>query len=338
MSATGADYALVGVVNARRMLMSGFTAIRDVGGFDFADLAVKRAIDRGAIPGPRMFVATTSISITGGHGDPSNGFSPDVTFAYPSGVANGVDAVRLKVREIVRNGADHIKFAATGGGLSRGTKPTAQHFTDAEMQALVDEAHRLGVRVAAHAHGTDGIKAAVRAGVDSIEHGIYLDEEACRLMTERGTFFVPTLWIADSYFEKYRDWRIPDFAHAKISAFIPTAIKSVQMAIRLGVTIALGTDAGVGEHHLAGKEFTAYVKHGMTPMQAIVAGTSNAAKLIGQYDQFGSVEAGKLADLVAVNGNPLQDVALLEQVQFVMKEGSIYLRPPAPSVTSARQP
>ena len=143
-----------------------------------------------------------------------------------------------------------IKFAATGGGLSRGTKPTAQHFTDEEMQVIVSEAHRLGVKAAAHAHGTEGIKAAIRAGVDSIEHGIYLDEEACRLMLSRGTTFVPTLWIADSYFEKYKEWGIPDYAHAKISNFIPTALRSVEMAIRLGVTIAVGTDAGVGEHEV----------------------------------------------------------------------------------------
>jgi len=170
---------------------------------------------------------------------------------------------------------------------------------------LIAEAHRLSVKVAAHAHGNEGIKAAVRAGVDSIEHGIYLDEEACRLMLEKGTFYVPTLWIADSYFAKYQEWGIPSCAHEKISAFIPTALKSAEMAIRMGVRVALGTDAGVGEHHLAAKEFAAYVKYGMTPMSAIVAGTSNAAKLLGHDDRLGSVESGKLADLVAVPGHPL---------------------------------
>jgi imidazolonepropionase-like amidohydrolase len=324
MSATAADFALVGAVNARRMLMAGFTTVRDVGGFDLADVAVKRAIERGDTSGPRMFVATTAISMTGGHGDPTNGFAPAVRLERLNGVANGVVALREKVRELIKHGADQIKFAATGGGMSRGTKPTAQHFTGEEMGAIVEEAHRLGVKVAAHAHGTEGIKAAVRAGVDSIEHGIYLDEEAVDLMIQHRTYFVPTLWIADAYFDKYKEWRVPDYAHAKISVFIPRALESVKLAIRKGVNIALGTDAGVGEHHLAAKEFPAYVRYGMTPMQAIVAGTSNAAKLIGQYDQFGSLEPGKYADLVAVAGHPLANIAVLEQPRFVMKEGVIY--------------
>jgi imidazolonepropionase-like amidohydrolase len=334
MSATGADYALIGAENARRMLMAGFTTLRDLGGFDYADLAVKRAIERGLIVGPRLFVATTSMSITGGHGDPSNGLSPDIGINYPTGVANGVDEVRRKVREILRNGADHIKFAATGGGLSRGTKPTAQHFTDEEITALIAEAHRLGVKVAAHAHGKEGIKAAVKAGVDSIEHGIYLDEEACRLMLEHGTYYVPTLWIADSYFDRYKEWGIPAYAHEKISQFIPTALKSAELAITMGVRVALGTDAGVGEHHLAGKEFAAYVKYGMTPMAAIVAGTSNAAKLLGQYERVGSLEPAKLADVIAVPGNPLTDITRMEHVAFVMKDGVVYRESrSAPAVT-----
>ena len=334
MSATGADYSLVGAANARRMLMAGFTTLRDLGGFDYADLAVKRAIDRGLVIGPRLFVATTPISITGGHGDPANGLSPDIAFQYPTGVANGVEEIRRKVREILRNGADHIKFAATGGGLSRGTKPTAQHFTDEEMTALVAEAHRLGVKVAAHAHGNEGIKAAVEAGVDSIEHGIYLDEEACRLMIQHGTYYVPTLWIADSYFDKYKEWGIPSYAHDKISQFIPTALKSAEMAIKMGVRVALGTDAGVGEHHLAGKEFAAYVKYGMTPMAAIVAGTASAAKLLGQENRLGSLEPGKLADVIAVPGNPLTDITRMEHVAFVMKDGVVHFdASQAPSTT-----
>lgn len=324
MSATAADYSLVGAVNARNMLLAGFTTVRDVGGFDLADVALKRAIERGDAIGPRMFVATASISITGGHGDPANGFAPAIRFDRLTGVANGVQGVREKVRELLRNGADHIKFAATGGGMSRGTKPTAQHFTDEEIAAIIDEAHRLGAPVAAHAHGIEGIKAAVRAGVDSIEHGIYLDEEAAELMIARGTYFVPTLWIADAYFDKYKEWRVPDYAHAKISVFIPRALESVKMAIRKRVRIALGTDAGVGEHHLAAKEFSAYVKYGMAPMDAIVAGTSNAARLIGQYELFGSLEPGKYADLVAVAGDPLQKIGVLEQPRFVMKEGVVY--------------
>jgi imidazolonepropionase-like amidohydrolase len=306
------------------MLMSGFTTIRDLGASGYADLALKRAIERGDYPGPRMFVATMPVSATGGHGDSTNGYNPFIHIDSPNGVANGVEAVRAKVRELAKYGADHIKFMATGGGLSRGDKPTAQQYSDEEMQSLIAEAHRLGLKVATHAHGNEGIKAAVRAGVDSVEHGIYLDEEACRMMIEHGTYFVPTLWIADLYFDKYKQWHIPDYAHAKISAFIPTALKSVDMAIRMGVKIALGTDAGVGEHALSAKEFSAYVRHGMKPMDSIVAGTSNAAKLIGHYNEFGSIEAGKFADIVAVSGDPLQNIETLETVKFVMKEGKVY--------------
>jgi len=285
---------------------------------------LKRAIERGAIPGPRLFVSLMMISMTGGHSDVSIGLNPRILFTMPSGVANGVDEVRAKVRENFKNGADLIKYSATGGGLDRGVKPNAQQYTDEEMRAIVDEAHRLGLKTSAHAHGTEGIKAAIRAGTDSIEHGIHLDEEGCRLMIERGTYLVPTLWITDSYFERYKSWGIPEYAHQKISAFIPIALKNVERAIRMGVKVAVGTDAGVGEHALSGKEFTALVKYGMKPMDAIVAGTSGAARLIGQYEQFGSVEPGKFADLVAVAGNPLQDIRLLERVQFVMKEGRVY--------------
>jgi imidazolonepropionase-like amidohydrolase len=324
MSATGADFSLVGAINARRMLMAGFTTVRDLGSTGFADLAIKRAIERGDFPGPRMFVSLFIISSTGGHGDPTNGDNPFIEVISPNGVANGADELRAKVRWLVKYGADQIKFAATGGGLSKGDKPQSQTYSEEEMRALIEEAHRLGVKVAAHAHGTEGIKAAVRAGVDSVEHGIYLDEEACRLMVQHGTYFVPTLWIVDEYFDRYRIWNIPSYGHAKISAFIPYAKKSADMAIRMHVKIALGTDASVGEHALAAKEFMAYVNHGMTPMQAIEAGTANAAKLIGDYEDFGSIEAGKFADLVAVDRDPLQDIRILQAVNFVMKQGKVY--------------
>lgn len=324
MSATGADFSLVGAINAKRMLMAGFTTVRDLGSTGFADLAIKHAIERGDFPGPRMFVSLFIISATGGHGDPTNGDNPFFETTAPDGVANGADELRAKVRWLVKYGADQIKFAATGGGLSKGDNPQSQTYSDEEMRALIEEAHRLKRKVATHAHGTDGIKAAVRAGVDSVEHGIYLDEDACRLMVEHGTYFVPTLWIVDEYFDRYQIWKIPPYAHEKISAFIPIAKKSVDMAIRMHVKIALGTDAGVGEHALAAKEFAAYVNHGMTPMQAIEAGTANAAKLIGHYEDFGSVEAGKFADLVAVDGDPLENIKVLQTVKFVMKEGKVY--------------
>jgi imidazolonepropionase-like amidohydrolase len=323
-SGTGADFSLVGAINAKRMLMAGFTTVRDLGSTGFADLAIKNAIERGDFPGPRMFVSLFIISSTGGHGDPTNGDNAFEETLSPNGVADGADALRAKVRWLKKYGADQIKFSATGGGLSKGDNPQAQTYSDEEMKALIDEAHRLKVKVATHAHGTDGIKAAVRAGVDSVEHGIYLDEEACRLMVEHGTYFVPTLWIVDEYFDRYKIWNIPPYAHAKISAFIPIAKQSVDMAIRMHVKIALGTDAGVGEHALAAKEFAAYVRHGLTPMQSIEAGTANAAKLIGHFQDFGSVEAGKFADLVAVDGDPLQDIKILQTVKFVMKQGKVY--------------
>ncbi len=328
MSSSGADFALVGAVNARNMLLAGFTTVRDLGAYEYADLALKRAVERGLFPGPRMFVATIPISATGGHGDPTNGLSPFVEWNTPSGVANGVEAVRAKVRELVKYGADQIKFMATGGTLSRGDKPTAQHYSEEEMRGIIEEAHRLGVKVATHAHGNEGIKTAVRAGVDSIEHGIYLDEEACQMMIQHGTYLVPTLWIVDAFDARYKEWRLPPWAVEKIqtSAFIPTAKKSADLAIRMGVKIALGTDAGVGEHALSAKEFTAYVHHGMKPMDAILAGTLNAARLLGREKDLGTIEAGKFADIVAVEGNPLENIQVLESVRFVMKEGQVYKR------------
>jgi imidazolonepropionase-like amidohydrolase len=339
MSSTGADFSLVGAINARRMLLAGFTTVRDLGSTGFADLAVKRAIERGDYPGPRMYVSLFIISATGGHGDPTDGDNAFIEVTSPNGVANGVDALRTKVRWLVKYGADQIKFSSTGGGLSKGDKPTAQQYSEEEMRALIDEAHRLGVKVATHAHGTEGIKTAVKAGVDSVEHGIYLDEEACRLMLEHGTYYVPTLWIVDAYFDRYKIWRIPDFANEKISHFIPYAKKSADLAFKMHVKVALGTDAGVGEHAFAGKEFAAYVNHGMKPMDAIVAGTSNAAKLIGHYEDFGSVEPGKFADIVAVDGDPLEHIQTLETVNFVMKEGRVYKhegKPAADQRTSTR--
>ncbi|MGI8742323.1 MAG: amidohydrolase family protein [Bryobacteraceae bacterium] len=323
ISSTGADFALVGAINAWRMLMAGFTTVRDLGSTDFADVAVKRAIERGDYPGPRMFVSLFIISATGGHGDPTDGDNSFVEITFPNGVANGADALRAKVRWLVKYGADQIKFSATGGGLSKGDKPTAQQYSEEEMRALIDEAHRLGIKVVTHAHGTEGIKTAVRSGVDSVEHGIYLDEEACRLMLEHGTYYVPILWIVDSYFDRYKIWKIPDFANDKIPKFIPYAKKSADLAFRMHVKVALGTDAGVGEHAYSAREFAAYVNHGMKPMDAIMAGTSNAAKLIGHYEDFGSVEPGKFADIVAVDGDPLQHIQTLESVAFVMKEGKI---------------
>jgi imidazolonepropionase-like amidohydrolase len=317
------DAAIRGVLHARDTLQAGFTTVRDLGARGYVDVSLKRAVDEGIIPGPRMLVATLPLSMTGGHGD-INGLGPDVLLTGPSGVADGVDAVRLKVRENVKYGADVVKFSATGGALSEGDNPKLPAYSLEEMTAIVEEAHMLGRKVAAHAHGTAGIKRAVLAGVDSIEHGIYLDEEVVDLMVERGTYLVPTLYIADSYFENRARWGIPDFAHEKIKVFIPFNLASFELAYRKGVKIALGSDAGVCFHGEQIGDFRTYVKK---PMEAILAGTKVAAELIGKSDDLGTVEAGKRADLVAVAGDPLADIRNIENVTYVMKEGKLYRKP-----------
>lgn len=326
LRAQPADLAIRGVLHAKATLEAGFTTVRDVGARGYVDVALKRAIAAGVIPGPRMYVATHMLSMTGGHGD-INGISPDVAFSGGSGVADGVDGVRLKVRENVKFGADVIKFSATGGALSEGDSPRHAAYSLEEMKALIDEAHTLGKKVAAHAHGTEGIRRALLAGVDSIEHGIYLDDETTSLMLKNGTFLVPTLYITDAYFESRLRWRIPDFAHEKIKAFIPIALRNVQAAIRRGVKVALGSDAGVCFHGEQIGEFRSFVKYGMTPMQAIQAGTRMGAELLGMSDDLGSVEPGRLADLVAVAGDPLADIRNIEKIAWVIKEGRVYRRP-----------
>jgi imidazolonepropionase-like amidohydrolase len=323
---SGPDYAIRGVQYARDTLEAGFTTVRDLGAPGYVDVALKRAIQAGVIPGPRMFVATLALSMTGGHGD-LNGLSPDVAFTGPTGVADGIDAIRKRIRENVKYGADVIKFSATGGALSEGDNPRLPAYSLEEMKAVVDEAHMLGKKVAAHAHGTEGIKRAVLAGVDSIDHGIYLDEEVVELMVERGTYLVPTLFIADTYFENRGRWGIPDFAHEKIRVFIPHNLKSFELAYQKGVKIALGSDAGVCFHGEQIGDFRTYVKHGMKPMEAILAGTRVAAELLGKSDDLGTVSPGKLADLVAVSGDPLADIRNLEKVAYVIKEGKIYRKP-----------
>jgi imidazolonepropionase-like amidohydrolase len=248
-------------------------------------------------------------------------------FTGGAGVADGVDGVRRKVRENVKYGADVIKFSATGGALSEGDSPRHAAYSLEEMKALVDEAHTLGKKAAAHAHGTEGIKRALLAGVDSIEHGIYLDEETISLMLRNGAFLAPTLYITDAYFDSRERWKIPDFAHEKIKVFIPIALENVKTAIRRGVKVALGSDAGVCFHGEQIGEFRSFVKYGMTPMQAILAGTKMGAELLGHSADLGSVEAGKLADLVAVSGDPLADIRNIEKVAWVIKEGRVYRRP-----------
>ena len=321
--------AIVGAENARRTLMNGFTTIRVVGSPDFTDVALRKAIDEGWTVGPRMQVAAHSIGITGGHCD-ENGYRPGLMDGDPrTGIADGVEQIRAAVRYQVKYGADVIKTCATGGVLSEGDAVGATQYTQEEMNALVAEAHRLERRVAAHAHGTEGIKVAVRAGVNSIEHGSFLDEEGARMMAQRGTYLVPTLSAGETVLRAADHGVLTGLRAEKARAAGAAMRNAIRIAVAAGVPIALGTDAGVGAHGTNGHEFTLMNEWGgMSPMQVIVAGTSNAAKLLGWQDRVGTLAAGRLADVVAVRGDPLTNVRTLESgVVFVMKNGVIDRQP-----------
>jgi imidazolonepropionase-like amidohydrolase len=320
-----ADAALRGALHARQTLMAGFTTVRNVGSRGFADVALRDAIDAGRVPGPRMLVAAHSLGITGGHCD-ENGFAHDVLeprLGIETGQADGDDEIFKAVRHQVKYGADVIKICATGGVLSEGDSVGVQQYTDAEFRAVVEAAHMVERRVAAHAHGNAGIKAATRAGVHSIEHGSILDEEAIRLMIEHGTFLVPTLMAGEAVEQLVHDGRLAGERADKALAIAPIMRRSFRAAVAGGVSVALGTDAGVMPHGHNGHEFTLMVANGMTPMQAIVAGTANAARLLGWEAHVGQVQSGGFADLVAVAGDPLANVAVLETVPFVMKGGTV---------------
>ena len=327
--------AIVGVNNARKTLMGGFTTIRVLGSPDFDDVALRQAITNGVVPGPRMQVAAHSFGITGGHCD-ENGFTPGLEDRdYRTGVADGVDEVRKAVRYQVKYGADVIKICATGGVLSEGDAVGATQYTLEEMQAVVSEAAKLDRKVAAHAHGTEGIKLAVRAGVASIEHGSFLDEDGARMMAQRGTFLVPTISAGEFVENAAKSGRLTGLRAEKALAAAQGMRSSVRLAQRLGVPIALGTDAGVGEHGANGHEFTLMVTWGgLTPMQSIVAGTSNAAKLLGWEKQVGTLAPGKWADIVAVPGDPTRDITLMEKPSFVMKGGVVYRNDVAGNTTA----
>ena len=317
--------AIVGVANARKTLMAGFTSIRVLGSPDFNDVALRKAIDDGTVPGPRIETAAHSFGITGGHCD-ENGWKPGLADAdYRTGVADGVDEVRKAVRYQVKYGADVIKICATGGVLSEGDAVGATQYTLEEMKAVVDEAKKLDRKVAAHAHGTEGIKLAVRAGVASIEHGTFLDEEGARLMAQQGTYLVPTISAGEMTENAAKSGRLTGLRAEKALAAAAGMHTATKLANRLHVPIALGTDAGVGAHGANAREFRLMVEWGgLTPMQALVAGTSSGAKLLGWDSRVGTLAAGKLADIVAVPGDPLKDITATERVAFVMKNGVIY--------------
>jgi imidazolonepropionase-like amidohydrolase len=320
--------AILGVIHARETLMAGFTSVRNVGAAGrFDDMALRKAINEGWIPGPRMETAGHAIGITGGHCD-SNGFRPGIAERSPiDGVANGLEEVRAAVRYQVKYGADVIKTCATGGVLSEGDAVGATQYSFEELKALVEEANKLDRKVAAHAHGTVGIKLAVRAGVSSIEHGSFLDEEGAALMKERGTFLVPTLSAGEAVERAAKSGVLKGLRAEKALAAAAALRRAIKLAVAYKIQIALGTDAGVIPHGTNAHEFVLMVEWGgMSNMDSIVAGTLNAAKLLGWDKNLGSLTVGKWADIVAVSGNPIEDIHNMQNTVFVMKNGVIYKR------------
>ncbi len=314
--------ALFGVVGARKVLEAGFTTARDVGAPGYADVALRDAINDGDIPGPRLLVSGPALGITGGHCD--DNLLPAEYDHRARGVADGPWAVRAKVRENVKYGANLIKFCATGGVLSKGDDPGATQYTLEEMQAIVEEAHKLGRKVAAHAHGTEGIKLALRAGVDTIEHGSLIDDEGIRLMKERGAYLVPTIYTGEYIVTEGEKVGIPDYGLRKMRALMEARDRAFRAAFAAGVKVAFGTDSAVYPHGQNGREFALMVKLGMTPLQAIQSATLVAAEALGLQNDIGAIEVGKQADIVAVSGSPLENVRTLEDVKFVMKGGKVY--------------
>ena len=312
---------LTGARNARVTLDAGFTTVRNVGAEAYSDVALRDAINDGDIPGPRMLVSGPALGITGGHCDEN--MLPYEFHYTGEGVADGVEGVQRKTREVIKYGADVIKICATGGVLSHGDNPQASQYTLEEMKAIVADAHRLGRKVAAHAHGAQGILWASQAGVDSIEHGSYIDDAAIAEMKKNGTYLVPTLYLADWFLANAEQLHVPAEFIAKGKDAMSAARKNIGHAFTSGVKVGFGTDAAVYPHGLNAHEFAVMVKLGLTPLQAIQAATVNDADLLGWSDKIGTIEAGKWADLVAVDGDPLQDVTTLERVKFVMKGGAV---------------
>ncbi|HEY4149288.1 MAG TPA: amidohydrolase family protein [Chitinophagaceae bacterium] len=323
---TPIDYAIVAHIYAKRTLEAGFTSIRDVGSAAFLDVALRNAINHGDIPGPRMECATLFIGSTGSHGD-LNGFSPFLDWQMPkemSGIANGVEEVRKQVRYNIKYGADVIKFGASAGVLSEEESVGAPQYSQEEMNAIVAEATLWGKKTCAHAHGTEAIKMAVRAGVASIEHGSLIDDEGIALMKQHGTYLVADIYNDDYIMSEYARLGYPEKILAKERLVGKAQRENFRKAVAAGVKIAFGTDAGVYPHGWNGKQFYHMVKYGLTPMQAIQSATISAADLLGWKDKVGSVVAGKLADIIAVSQDPLQNITVLENVQFVMKGGVVY--------------
>ena len=322
-----ADLAVKGLIYAERTLLAGFTTVRDVGGETTAILAVRNAVARGEMPGPRIFAATTSLASTGGHGDRTNGMRADLTGdpGPKEGIVNGVADARKAVRQRYKEGADLIKITATGGVLSLAKSGQNPQFSEEEMRAIVETANDYGFMVAAHAHGAEGMKRAIRAGVTTIEHGTYMDEEAFELMKEHGTYFVPTISAGNFVAEKAAvPGYFPEIIRPKAAAIGPVIQETFAKAHRAGVPIAFGTDCGVCPHGSNAQEFLYMVEGGMAPMAAIQSATVVTAKLLDIWEETGSIAAGKAADLIAVEGDPIADVTRLQDVRFVMRNGRVY--------------
>ncbi|MCH8336423.1 MAG: amidohydrolase family protein [Proteobacteria bacterium] len=322
-----ADYAYDAAMYAKRTLEAGFTVVRNLGDAFNVTVALRKAIEAGDVPGPRIFTAAKTLASTGGHGDPTNGwaahFGADPT--PKDGVVNSPEDARKAVRQRYKDGADWIKITATGGVLSVAKSGQNPQFTDEELKAIVATATDYGMRVAAHAHGTEGMKRAVIAGVASIEHGTYMSEEIMQLMKDRGTYFVPTILAGNWVAEKAKiDGFFPELVRPKAAAIGPVIKSTFARAYALGVPIVFGTDTGVSAHGDNAQEFALMVEGGMPPMEAIQSATSVAARFLEIADTHGTLAEGKQADIIAVPGNPLEDITTMERVSFVMKGGKIY--------------
>lgn len=320
---TPEDVALFAFSNAKKTLEAGFTTVRDVGSDGYSIHALRDAVNEGRVTGPRIFLSGTSLSIVGGHGDMS-GLNRKATEAlYPydyTGACTGAVECALRVREAAKYGADLIKITSTGGIMSQQARGLGQHLSDEELASIVTTAHSLGLKVAAHAHGGAGVAASVRAGVDSIEHGTYLDEDTAKLMAKRGTWLVPTLGLLDARKEADASPAV----RAKMAEARRVAGRNIQLAVRHKVKLAFGTDAGVSPHGQNARQFRLMVEQGpMTPMAALRSATLDAAALLGQSDDLGSIEVGKYADLAAVAGDPYRDITVLEHVSAVVKGGRV---------------
>ena len=324
-----AQEAYSGVRNARATLFAGFTSVRDVGTYRaFVDVALRDAINDGTVIGPRMKVAGAYVTVTGGGGE-LVGAAPDATLppSFRFGVANSVDQVRERVRAILNGGADFIKVIATGAVFTRGTKPGVSEFTEEQIRAAVEQAAEYGTAVAAHAHGAEGIKRAVRAGVRSIEHGSLMDDEAISLMKQRGTWLVADIWNGDYTDSVGREQKWPADIMRKNTETTETQRAGFRKAVAAGVKVAYGTDSGIYPHGLNAMQLPYMVRYGMTPMQAIQSATIGAAELMQWKDSVGSVARGKYADIIAVEGDALADLSSFSKVAFVMKNGTIYKAP-----------